>query len=145
MRDNPGVDGEEQLAAIERIQQRMAITSRSGARQLGALCILLGIALGALHVLLHFFTPSENLPGFFVLCAFAALVILAAILWYQKAHRVLPRGLVRPYFWSLSASLLLYCAALALIEIAMTGILTGLIGLVVALPLILAGWWMAAR
>uniref|UniRef100_UPI002436F1A1 hypothetical protein n=1 Tax=Arthrobacter sp. JCM 19049 TaxID=1460643 RepID=UPI002436F1A1 len=62
------------------------------------LSVLLGLLLGALHVLLHFFTPQRSLTSFWVLCAAAAVAITVLALGYRRLHRVLPAGFGRRYW-----------------------------------------------
>lgn len=131
-----------QLAAVQAAQRALASPRGAGARQIGWLSVLLGLLLGALHVLLHFFTPQRSLTGFWVLCATAAVAITVLALGYRRLHRVLPAGFGRRYLVALAASLVLYAGLLALIMTPMPLAVVLLLGAVVALPLAVAGGWM---
>lgn len=131
-----------QLAAVQAAQRALAAPRRAGARQIGWLSVLLGLLLGALHVLLHFFTPQRSLTSFWVLCAAAAVAITVLALGYRRLHRVLPAGFGRRYLVALAASLVLYAGLLALIMTPMPLAVVLLLGAVVALPLAVAGGWM---
>lgn len=134
-----------QLESMEVAQQGISGAKRQGARQLGTLCILLAVVLGALHGLLHVFNPERNLGAFFVLCAAAVLAILALTFGYQFLRRLLPAGFGRKYLIGLGMSLLLYGLGLGLITAGLGAMVVVLLAIVVAMPLLFVGIWMVRQ
>lgn len=138
-------DPGEQLHLMQQARQRMSEARTRGARQLGALCILLGLVLGVLHGLLHVFNPPANLKLFFVLCGAAALAIMVLCIGYQRLHRLMPAGFGRRYLLGLLLSLLLYGAGLFFITAQLPVPVVLLMAAIVALPLVLTGCLMVRR
>ncbi|WP_404288700.1 hypothetical protein [Glutamicibacter arilaitensis] len=135
----------DQLTALENAQRSMTSVTARGARQLGLTCIMLGVVLGALHSLLHIFSPEQGLPAFFVLTGAAVLAMIGLSLGYLKVRRVLPHGFSKKYLLSLFLSIGIYALTLTLITTPMPFIATVLLGLAVALPLLIGGFRMLAR
>lgn len=135
----------EQLAAFENAQREMTPVAKRGAKQLGMLCVSLGLVLGALHGLLHVYHPERSLTAFFILVGAAVLASIALSFGYLKVRSVLPRGLSKAYLLSLFASYGIYAITLTLITTPMAAFLVVLLGVAVALPLLLGGVWMMKR
>lgn len=135
----------EQLSALGKVQDDLAPIAARGARQLGMLCVSLGLALGILHGLLHVFNPERSLNAFFILTGVSIAAIIGLCAGYLKLHKVLPRGLSSKYLLGLFGSIAIYAATLALIATPMSSILVALLGLAVAIPLLICGVWMIKR
>lgn len=136
---------EEQLAAFENAQREMTQVVAQGAKQIGMLCVLLGLVLGTLHGLLHVYNPERSLSAFFILVGAAVLAIFGLSFGYLKVRSVLPRGLSKTYLVSLFASFGIYAVTLSLITTPLPAIVVALLGLAVALPLVIGGVWMMKR
>ncbi|NUL48156.1 hypothetical protein F7P69_23545 [Cellulosimicrobium funkei] len=132
-----------QLAALRAPEARLAEVSHRAARRLAWFCTALALLIGAAHVVPAVFHPDESLPAFLAAMGVYVVAVLALTWGYIRTRKATPRGGSRRYLLGLLITMVLYLAALALLG-RETWPVAILVGLVIAAPLVIAGWWRRA-
>ncbi len=134
------MNADEQLAALNVVQQRMERASGYGAKLMGVYCVILGLLIGSLAALLQVYRPEKNFTGFIILTALFFIAVVAISLAYAKLYRSLPRGFSKLYLRGFFGSMALYMIAVAMLSAGELGWgVTALTGLIVAAPLCITG------
>lgn len=132
-----------QLAALRGPEARLAEVRHRAARRLAWFCTALALLIGAAHVVPAVFRPDESLPAFLAAMGVYVVAVLVLTWGYLRSRQVTPRGGGRRYLIGLLITIVLYLAALALLG-RETWPVAILVGLVIAAPLAIAGWWRRA-
>lgn len=132
-----------QLAALRGPEARLAEVRRGAARRLAWFCTALALLIGAAHVVPAVVRPDESLPAFLTAMGVYVAAVLALTWGYLRTRRATPLGGGRRYLIGLLTTMALYVAALALLG-RETWPMALLVGLVIAAPLVIAGWWRRA-
>lgn len=131
---------EEQLATLAGAQSRLSGLDRRERRRLAWFCTGIALLIGAAHVIPSVFRPNEDLRAFLVAMGVFVVAVLAVTLWYRRSRTATPRGGGRRYLVGFAATMGLYVAALFVMG-QLSWPLAVVVGVVIAAPLTVAGWW----
>lgn len=130
----------EQLAVLQAPNARRdALVSRAR-RHLAWFCTGVGLLLGAAHVIPVVFRPDESLFAFFIAMGLYVVALLALVFWYRHTRSATPLKGGRRYLIGFAATVLLFIAAAPFWDRASVSVAL-LVGLVIATPVTIAGWW----
>lgn len=137
------LDPAEQLSALDASAARLVGVQHGAGRRLAWFCTALALMIGAAHVIPSVFRPDESLPAFLVAMGVYVVAVLALTWWYLRTRTATPLGGGRRYVVGLAGTLVLYTASLILVTQTAreTWPVAILVGLVIAAPLVMAGWW----
>lgn len=133
----------DQLAALRGPEARLAEVRRAAARRLAWFCTALALLIGAAHVVPAVFRPDESLLAFLTAMGVYVAAVLVLTWGYLRTRRATPLGGGRRYLIGLLTTMALYLAALTLLD-RETWPAAMLVGLVIAAPLVITGWWRRA-
>lgn len=134
---------EAQLSALRGAEARLAGVQERSRRRLAWFCTALALLIGAAHVVPVVFRPDGSLPAFLTAMGVYAVAVLALTWWYLRTRAATPLGGGRRYLIGLTATFGLYAASMLLMALPSreTWPVAVLVGLVIAAPLVIAGWW----
>ncbi|OMH35062.1 hypothetical protein [Tersicoccus sp. Bi-70] len=127
-------------AAIAAVTARRATMLTRARRHLGWFSTVLALLIGAAHTVPVVFPPQASLPAFLVAMGLWVVAVLLLTYAYLRTRSATPRGGGRRYTVGLLVTMALYLAGLALTPWE-TWPVAILIGLLIAAPLTIAGWW----
>lgn len=138
----------DQLAALRGpearlAEARLAEVRRAAARRLAWFCTALALLIGAAHVVPAVFRPDESLLAFLTAMGVHVAAVPVLTWGYLRTRRATPLGGGRRYLIGLLTTMALYLAALTLLD-RETWPAAMLVGLVIAAPLVITGWWRRA-
>ncbi|MGM7669514.1 hypothetical protein [Microbacterium sp. A93] len=134
------LDPAAQLSALDVPAARLAGVQHRARRRLAWFCTALALMIGAAHVIPSVFRPDESLPAFLTAMGVYVVAVLGLTWWYLRTRTATPLGGGRRYVIGLAATFVLYAASMALMG-RETWPAAILVGLVIAAPLVIAGWW----
>lgn len=129
-----------QLSALRGPAVRLAGVQQRAHRRMAWFCTALALLIGTAHVVPSVFRPDVSLPAFLTAMGVYVAAVLVLTAWYLRTRRATPLGGGRRYLIGLTATFVLYAASMALMG-RETWPVAILVGLVIAAPLVMAGWW----
>lgn len=137
------LDPAAQLSALDASAARLAGVQHRAGYRLAWFCTALALLIGAAHVIPSVFRPEESLPAFLTAMGLYVVAVMALTWWYLHSRRATPLGGGRRYLIGLAATFVLYAASMVLMGRESWPVAV-LVGLVIAAPLVIAGWWRRA-
>lgn len=142
--ESPGAEA--QLSALRGTEARLAGVRERSRRRLAWFCTALALLIGAAHVVPAVFRPDDSLPAFLTAMGVYVVAVLVLTSWYLRARTATPLGGGRRYLIGLMATFALYAVSMVLMVLMAlpsreTWPVAVLVGLVIAAPLVIAGWW----
>ncbi|MEV4900831.1 hypothetical protein AB0K08_05750 [Citricoccus sp. NPDC055426] len=138
---SPGAEA--QLSALRGAEARLAGVQEQSRRRLAWFCTALALLIGAAHVIPAVFRPDVMLPAFLTAMGVYVVAVLALTWWYLRTRTATPLGGGRRYLIGLMATFALYAVSMLLMALPSreSWPVAALVGLVIAAPLVIAGWW----
>ncbi|MGW9550957.1 hypothetical protein ACWG8W_07880 [Citricoccus zhacaiensis] len=133
----------EQLALLEGSHAKLAAVRTRAHRRLAWFATALGLLIGAAHVVPSVFRPDASLPAFLTAMGVYVVAVLVLTVWYLRTRTATTLGGGRRYLLGLAITMVLYAGALTLLG-RETWPVALVVGLVIAAPLVIAGWWRRA-